>query len=300
MKINIYEMTLSLKAVLFYYLRIFIATLFFSSFLIGQQINFQSPDNIKSFADFLFSEKDYLRAIYEYEKYLNFFDDDTIQFKSAISYSSINDQVNAVKKFSSIKEKSPFFEVSKIEILKSFYLQDLEPTFVTYAEELIESKFKYSINAEKFKNTSLLLLKHDLPEKKIFLYPFEEDEKKILSNFYDQKKDPDYKSEFFAGLLSVIIPGAGKIYTKNYGDGITSFLLTGLFTYLAYTNFEHKHYTRAWIFTAVGAGFYTGNIYGSIAAAQIFNVKINFDFDEGVKLFLEEKNYFVPVYDFSE
>ena len=77
-------------------------------------------------------------------------------------------------------------------------------------------------------------------------------------------------------------------------------MLTGLFTYLAYTNFENDHQTRGWIFTALGAGFYTGNVYGSVASAQIFNAKVNFNFENGLKLFLEDKNYFTPAYDFCK
>ncbi len=66
--------------------------------------------------------------------------------------------------------------------------------------------------------------------------------------------------EFFLQLFQV----QEKYIRKEYGDGITAFLLTGLFSYLAYTNFENDHPTRAWIFTALGAGFYAGNIYGSV------------------------------------
>ncbi|HCY74804.1 MAG TPA: hypothetical protein DHV28_02700 [Ignavibacteriales bacterium] len=290
----------SLKRMLFFFMGIFLQIVSISSTSLCQQINFHSPQNIKSFADFLFCDKDYLRAIYEYEKYLSFIDDDTIQFKIAISYSSINDQIDAVEKFKTIKITSPLYEESKIELLKSLYLLNVNSQYFTYADEIIESKSRYSINAEKIKNTSRLLLNHELPDKQIFLFPFDENEKKTLSNFYDRKTNPSYKSGIIAGILSTIIPGAGKIYTKDYSDGITAFLLTGLFTYLAYTNFEHNHSERAWIFTAAGVGFYTGNIYGSIASAQIFNAKINFEFDEGVKLFLQEKNYFTPVYDFCK
>ena len=42
--------------------------------VLPQQIDFQSPQNIKLFADFLFCDKDYLRAIDEYEKYLKLID----------------------------------------------------------------------------------------------------------------------------------------------------------------------------------------------------------------------------------
>jgi len=185
-------------------------------------------------------------------------------------------------------------------MLKSLYLQKIDSSYFLNADLLINSQSPFSNNAYRLKNSSLLLIKNDLPEKENFLIPFENEEKNNLSNFYDLKNDPPYKSEVWAGIFSAIIPGAGKIYTQEYGDGITAFILTGLFAYLAYTNFDHDHPTRAWIFTAIGAGFYAGNIYGSVASAQIFNARVNFDFDEGVKLFLEEKNYFTPTYDFCK
>ncbi len=281
-------------------LKIFSLTVLLSSIIFSQQIDFQSPENIKLFADFLFCDNDYLRAIDEYEKYLVAVDDDTVKFKIAIAYSSMNNCENAVNNLSLIKKTSQFYEQSKIELLKSIYLQNIDSVFYAFAETLINSKSLYANNAYRLKNTALLLSKTELPQKESFLIPFEDEEKKTLSNFYNLKENPPYKSEALAGVLSAIIPGAGKIYTKEYGDGITAFLLTGLFTYLAYTNFEHDHPTRAWIFTALGAGFYVGNIYGSVASAQIFNVKVNFEFNEGVKLFLEEKNYYTPNYDFCK
>jgi TM2 domain-containing membrane protein YozV len=271
-----------------------------SSIIFSQDLDFQSPQNIKLFADFLFCDKDYLRAIDEYEKYLRLIDDDSIQFKIAIGYSNMNDQNNAYRKLSSTKIKSPFYEQSKIEMLKSLYLQNIDSNFYSFAELMINSNSDYANNACRLKNTSLLLLDDELPEKEKFLIPFVNEEKKTLTDFYDLKKNPPYKSEVLAGIFSTVIPGSGKIYTEEYGDGITAFLLTGLFAYLAYTNFEHDHPTRAWIFTALGAGFYAGNIYGSVASAQIFNAKINFEFDEGVKLYLEEKNYYTPTYDFCK
>lgn len=98
--------------------------------------------------------------------------------------------------------------------------------------------------------------------------------------------------------MSAIIPGSGKMYVGEWSDGIAAFLVTGLFAFLAYDNFRADHTTRAWIFTGLGAFFYAGNVYGSIASAQIFNARVDFKFNDGLKLFLEEKNYFVPEYDF--
>ena len=281
-------------------IKIILFVLLFLPLNYSQQIDFQSPKNIKIFADFLFCDKDYWRAIEEYEKYLNTNPDDSIQFKIAIGYSLMNDQFNSLRKLSSINISSPFYEQSRIERLKSIFLQNIDSVFYSSVDELISSKSPYSNNAFQLKNSSLLLTKKELPEKERFLIPFQNDEKFTLNNFYELKKDLPYKSEALAGILSTIIPGAGKIYTNNYGDGITAFIITGLLSYLAYINFEHNHPTRAWIFTALGAGFYAGNVYGSVASAQIFNAKINFEFEGEVILFLEEKNYFAPDYDFCK
>lgn len=281
-------------------IKILFLILFLCSSIISQQINFNSPENIKLFADYLFCDKDYLRAIDEYKKYLLLADNDSVEFKIAMGYSNINDQINASNRFSLTKKSSPFYEQSKMEMLKSIYLQNRDSSFYSAAEMIINSQSIYSINAYRLKNTSILLSNNELPGKEKFLIPFENDEKNTLSGFYDLKKNPPYKSEILAGILSTLIPGSGKIYTQEYGDGITAFILTGLFAYLAYTNFEHDHQTRAWIFTAIGAGFYVGNIYGSVASAQIFNARVNFEFDEGVKMYLEKKNYFAPTYDFCK
>ncbi|MBK7228791.1 MAG: hypothetical protein IPH97_07970 [Ignavibacteriales bacterium] len=266
----------------------------------GQQIDIHSPKNIKKFADFLFCDKDYLRAIDEYKKYLEVVNNDTIRFKIALGYSLINDQSNALQEFSSINNSSALYEQSRIEVLKSLSLSKSDSAFYLLANNLINSKSQFSNNAQRLLNTSILLNENELPDKNKFLIPFESDDKLLLGNYYDLKINPPYKSETVAGILSAIIPGSGKIYTEDYGDGITAFLLTGLFTYLAYTNFENDHQTRGWIFTALGAGFYAGNVYGSVASAQIFNAKVNFDFENGLKLFLEDKNFFTPAYDFCK
>lgn len=278
---------------------IILCILFFSSIIFSQQIDLNSSQNIKLFADFLFCEKDYLRAIDEYEKYSALIKNDSVEFKVAYGYLEMGDYQNALYKFSTITPSSVFYDASRMEKLKSYFLLQDSQSLLTETDSIIKSNPNYTQNALKLKN-SFLLWQDNLFEKDDFLLPFNPDEKIRMSEFYDWKKNPPYKSEVLAGILSTVIPGAGKIYTQNYSDGITAFILTGLFGYLAYTNFDHHHNMRAWVFTGVAAGFYAGNIYGSIASAQIFNAKISFEFDQSLKLFLEDKNYFTPIYDFCK
>lgn len=281
-------------------MKIFIIQIIISTVVLAQSVDFNSPENIKLFADYLFCDRDYLRAIDEYEKYSNFFDNDTIRFKIALAFSSMDEHTNALKNFNKLSEASQLYQLSQIEELKSFFKLKLFPQLSSKVSEIHNLKSEYSLNADKILNFSYLLNNYSIPSEKLFLEPFNDQEKPIVQNFYLRKTNPDYKSEILAGIYSAIIPGLGKIYTENYSDGITAFLITGIFSYLAYTNFEHKHLTRAWIFTAASAGFYAGNIYGSVASAQIFNVKVNFDFINDVNSFIEAKNYFIPEYDFCK
>jgi TM2 domain-containing membrane protein YozV len=136
--------------------------------------------------------------------------------------------------------------------------------------------------------------------KEKFISPFDEDEQNSVSAFYDYKVEPPYKDPTLAGILSAIFPGSGKMYVGEWGDGITALLATSLLAFLAYDNFRADHTARAWIFTGLGAFFYAGNIYGSAASAQIFNARIEFEFNDGLRLFLEQKKYFLPQYDFCK
>lgn len=259
-----------------------------------------SYQNIKLFADHLFCEGDYLRAIEEYEKLPPQFSSDTINFKVALSYSFIGNELNSIYKLNVFRNNSKLYDAALYEKLKIYFKQNNQSEFFSVSQEILSSADLYSNNSNKLINIFRLVNDKEVIESVEFFKPFNEAEKVLLQPFYDFKVTPKYKSELLAGLFSAIIPGSGKIYAEDYGDGITAFLLTGIFTYLSYSNFKNDHQFRGWLFAAVGAGFYGGSIYGSIASAQIFNAKLRFDFSNGIKLFLEDKNYFSPVYDFCK
>jgi len=71
-------------------------------------VDFNSPHNIKKFADYLFCDKDYLRAALEYERLTDIDRTDTTEFKIALSYSYIKDYYSAIQKFSGIIKPSVY------------------------------------------------------------------------------------------------------------------------------------------------------------------------------------------------
>jgi TM2 domain-containing membrane protein YozV len=255
-----------------------------------------SPANIKRFADYLFCIDDYLRAAIEYEKYLDNNFNDTVEFKIGLSYLNIGNYKESLSWFGRIKLNSGCYNNAQDEYFRSiFELGDFYVFRDKYLQRVNNSK-----ETKKLFYFSYFFTNDKLPPPKDFFPSFNSNEKGMVKKFYREKIDPPYKSETTAVILSILIPGAGKIYTDQIGDGIVAAIATGLCGYLAYDNFRAKHNFRGWIFSGLTAFFYAGNIYGSAASAQIYNAGISFNFSKDVKLYLEQKNYFTPEYDFCK
>ena len=266
-----------------------------------KDFDFSSPINIKKFADFLFCDRDYLRAALEYERLISSEVKDTLLFKIALSYSIIGDYPSAIKYFGNIPSPSTYVNAAKLELIKTYYLMnDYYGVRSFYNDTLIEEINKYQLEGNKLFNFSYLFTKDELPSKEKFLIPFNLSEKDEVSEYYDWKQDPPYKSSTIAGIMSALIPGSGKIYAGEIGDGIVAFITTTVFSFIAYDNFKAGHNTRGWVWAGVAALFYAGNIYGSVAAAQVHNAKITFEFNDGLNVFLQKNNYYTPAYGFCD
>jgi TM2 domain-containing membrane protein YozV len=257
--------------------------------------DFHTPENIKKFADYLFCEGDYLRAIEQYELVNEKLDNDTIKFKVMLGYSELGFFSESNEIFRGFNDKSFFYPDAYFLSFKNRLIS--EPGLINAPGINSFNSFQMK-SFSKLTNISMLYEYKINISKENFISPFDAEELNSVSRFYDYKVDPPYKSPALAGILSAIIPGSGKMYVGEWGDGITAFVVTSLFAFLAYDNFQADHTTRAWIFTGLGAFFYAGNIYGSIASAQIFNARIDFEFNNGLDLFLKQQNYFLPEYDF--
>jgi TM2 domain-containing membrane protein YozV len=260
-----------------------------------------SLPNIKIFADYLYCQRDYLRAAGEYEKLLSKEYNDTIEFKIAMAYSIIGDFNQAANKFKSIGSNSTFFPVAGLEFLKSVFQTNDFTQYRNYYQ--IKNSYEKDMNntsAVSLFNYSFLFTEDTLPGEENFLNSFPFGERYKMKSFYDWKTDPPEKSPLTAAILSTVIPGAGKIYVSEYADGIIAFLATTVLGYLAYDNFNAGHNFRGWLFSGLAAGFYAGNIYGSAASAQIYNAHIKFDFINELKTYLEDKNYFLPDFNFCK
>jgi len=251
-----------------------------------------SPENIRKFADYLFDEKDFLRSVIEYERLPEYKSNDTIKFKIALAYQSMEKNDLALEKFSDIKPGSVFYDESEKEYYKTLFQSGRYEDLKSSLANKNEREF------QRLLYLSYLFTNNDLPGHQNFLEFFPSIEQKDILSFYNQKKEPPYKSSLLSGLMSALIPGSGKIYLGEIGDGITAFMATSIFAFLSYDNFSNDHNFRGWLFAGLGFFFYTGNIYGSVAAAQIYNARVDYEYNLNLKEYLKSKNYFLQENEF--
>jgi TM2 domain-containing membrane protein YozV len=283
----------------------FLIALFTFSFIfvknLSAQNEFHSPKNVKLFADYLFCEKDYLRAAEEYQKLVGENMNDTVAYKIVLSYSSIRDLDKAKESLKLINKNSIFYGQSILESLKIKFL--LDEKFNIENDESLNATLK----DEKIHSAFLKLwfttnLRYPLPgvadSKENFLAVFEEPLRGEAKELFYLRYYPNYKNPVTAGILSSIIPGAGKFYVDEIGDGVMALLTTGIFAFLSYDNFRAEHNFRGWLFAGISSLFYAGNIYGSVAAAQIFNSRVDYEFGVKLNSFLDDNNFFIPQINF--
>ena len=273
-----------------------------NSNLIGQTTaaptNYFSIRNRLKFGNDLFSQKDYLRAIDEYQAVLKKMRSDTLLFKIGYSYEQMKYFSKANSFYQKLLNSKSLSEIAKFEILKTNFLEGNYGKVKTLHISQDSSDNAYYPNEAKLFYSTYMLDQNELPDSSNYKLWFNEATQSEVMKFYRRKINPGYKSETLAAVLSTVVPGLGKIYVGETGDGITAFLFNSILGFLAYDNFRAHHKLRAWIFTGLTALFYGGNIYGSISAAQIYNAGIRFNFDKDFKVFLNNHNYFSPKYYF--
>lgn len=256
----------------------------------------ETPSNIRIFADYLYDQKDFLRAYNEYSRLPENFQDDTVRFRTAAALGAMGKLAESAERLEKLITDSRIKTPALSELLKTRWLmQDynsirtLHDTF-TYVPENLKGSVK-SLYFASFLDDSL-----PLPEYEQFADAFPQSARSFMAGMYKRKSDPPYKSPLKAAAMSALIPGLGKIYAGQISDGITAFLVTGVLGYLSWDNFRSHHDFRAWTFTGLAALFYAGNIYGSAAQAQIFNAGIQYNFQNDLNIFMQNNNYLLPRY----
>ena len=235
-----------------------------------------TPKAIKDFGDYLFEQKDYLRAAMELERYLYMVgeDDDSTLFKIGLCHQLRGRYDFAVKAFLQIVNKNSsnlnstsrravFYNLSKLEkwedIKSLSYKNDEEFVFYYLADVMLDAVPK---DREYFQSIHEDSLKDQLLE----LENYRQNLKKI--------------SPLLASTLSALIPGLGKVYINRTGDALFSFTMINLAAFVSYKAFKSALYISGVITSGITLSFYLGTVYGSYIGAKLHNQQIYHDWRE--------------------
>ena len=273
---------------------IFFLSLFFLSVVSAEMPpDYYSPENVRKFADFLYEEGDYLRAVGEYQRYLFYEpqESEAIHYRIAVCYRFGGKAEQAIQGFETLLRTSPDSEyTSRIyyQIGATYFLMDQfdrSVQFLSDALPRITDNQQYA-EAEQLIGLSYLMQKRWSDAGNVFSELQASDiirvrEKAAVYNTYAERgKDLPTRSPFLAGTLSTIVPGAGRLYTGRLGDALTSLFTVGFTGWQAYDGFRRDGLSSAkgWTLGTLCGVFYVGNIYGSVISARVYNRDITDEF----------------------
>ncbi|MBW1806954.1 MAG: tetratricopeptide repeat protein [Deltaproteobacteria bacterium] len=253
-----------------------------------------SPDEKSlKFAEALFGDHDYYRAITEYKRFL-FFNPDSarsawVRFRIGQSYLEGGKLDAARHIFNELARLAPEARLKSWAMLanaRAFYLQDR----YAQVDQLLDDLLKKDISDELRSNTHYLLGCNRLKTgtfndaKLAFEKVAYEHELAQPAAWLSQKMieadDLPRKSPALAGILS-LIPGLGHVYLGEYSIAITALMWNGLFGYATYDAFRRRNYGIGAVLATMELLWYSGTIYGAVSGADRFNrdARLNF-FDE--------------------
>ena len=243
------------------------------------------------YADYLYAEKDYFRAISEYKRLLYFTNDNHIKnhcllkisnaylksnkFKSSIRFSSrllnqedVNtDHFNKANNYIGLS----YYGLKVFPMAEDFFRKaassDTSGFSLFYLALLDVEKSKYEDASTKYHE-----IFQNFPDSEVSQLS-QQLSSDVLKG-YDVKR----KNSYLAALMSAVLPGSGQIYCNHYYDGIQSFLYVGVFAFATYAAYQYdKHCTGHYVHTAIAVSitglFHIGNIIGAQRTASYYNLK---------------------------
>ena len=199
---------------------------------------------------------------------------DTINFFTAWNLHQIKNSDSAIFYFDRISVSSGFYDPSFFYgVLNRIYSKrydECRGKFMAYKNKEYESLTNLNLAA-------LALLEKDLPAfdslAKSFEYSFYaiSEEQKSLKLYADTIRNYPKRSAVVAGVLSAIVPGAGKVYSGKIGQGVAAFLeIAALGGATAEYYFRSGPESAGFIiFGTLFSLFYVGNIWGSALSVHV-------------------------------
>lgn len=241
------------------------------------------------YAQFLFEQKDYQTAIFEFKRFLNFFPEsqyiENAHFYVALSHFELEQFQQASTLFneiikkdmeSALAEKAYFYQSQAfMKMGNTGYAKIVLQNFLKLTGKPdLKDKIHYNL-AQIYLVDAIEGDESALTHAREHLLKISEPGRKNLNtddllNRINTVLTADKKDPVLAGVFAVV-PGAGYLYCERYKDALVSFLLNVGLMVAVYQAWDHDQEALAGVIGFVATGFYTGNIYGSISSAHKYN-----------------------------
>lgn len=189
-----------------------------------------------------------------------------------------------------IKDKIIKYPINDFKIVLQLYQSYVRTDDIINARFVLDNQLKLLSPPDQIMNLSVsqLLLEYK-PKLAQSLISKDKTVDIRLQNLLTLHKETTKKSPILAGILSTLIPTAGRHYAKDHKDAIFSLLFMGTSGFQAYRRFKAKgiESPSGWAYAIIFGGFYTGNIYGSVKAAQRYNKQKYQKIYDGTKSYFE-------------
>lgn len=208
-------------------------------------------------------------------------DCDSMRFLKAYTYYNVMELDSAAKYYTAVGKNSPLRTESLFfGSVANLHLE--QPNIAENLLNLVDDTSAMVRNLAMFERAGIKLLQRDFKGFEDCMKLVDTNDYRISSEVAEftrikkelQKRD---KSPLLAATMSAIIPGAGKVYTGNLGEGIATFLTTGSLIAVTAENWYKSGFYdwKTILFGTLSACFYIGNIYGSAVTVRISRDALN-------------------------
>ena len=248
------------------------------------------------FAESLFEQSDFYRAIGEYKRFIFLCPDsatlcEKAYFKTGVSYFRAKKLQSAIEAFDTFLVNFPDSQmVGEAMYFKGMSEKNLslrDEALVTFGRIMEAETGEYKSRA--IYQSAIVLIDMEKWERAGEMFsrvPSESrlyDSAGVFSAGLENIGNIPHKSPVVAGTLAAIVPGAGHLYTQRRRDALVAFLLNGVFIWSAVELFNDEKYITGGVVTFFELGWYSGNIYSAVSSAHKFNKRTKKDFLQGLR-----------------
>jgi len=252
-------------------------------------------DKLFGFAEVLFAEADYYRAVTEYKRFKYLYPADMLveksDFRIGECYFKAGRRAQAIDSFNAFIRQYPAGALRPDALYFKGQAEKEQKRYtdaLTTFDELIRTGGANYRDRALYAQALVLLAQQDwqrareafatLPQESP-LYP----SAKFYSDGLGRMDGLPRKSPALSGTLAAVLPGAGHLYAERPRDALVSFLLNGSFIWAAVELFRNNNNVAGGIVAFFELGWYGGNIYSAVSSAHKYNKRAQDEFLQGLK-----------------